>query len=152
MHSRILGERVAKANNRLVAAADTLAERFGLVTEVAALRSVAARDPQVLRLKEMEATADLLEALATATLEVDADVPAVPTVAEVPPASLSITDLAAHVAGLADVAELNALLAAEQEGRARKGAIQAIAGRLSEIAAAAVDNPPPPDDTGKPGD
>lgn len=48
-------------------------------------------------------------------------------------AELTVDEIRAAVAETADVATLEAMLAAEQDGKARKGAIEAIEARIAEL-------------------
>lgn len=63
MHPRVLAQRQGAAQDRMRAAAATLAEKHGLPTELAAALSVYDRDPETRGVMRQEAVADLLEAL-----------------------------------------------------------------------------------------
>lgn len=65
MHPTILAKRNAIAQSRLVAATQTLAERFSLPTGESVPASV--REPAVRGMLERESMADLLESIAQAT-------------------------------------------------------------------------------------
>ncbi len=63
------------------------------------------------------------------------EVPASPEVSDKGPLDLSVAALADHLAGLSDLATLEALLSAEKDGKTRKGAVDAIQGRIDELLA-----------------
>ena len=69
MHSTQLAEAQALANQRLVAAATTLAERSGLDPALVEALGVTTRHPEVTFLRQREATAAILEALVGAAEE-----------------------------------------------------------------------------------
>lgn len=66
MHPRVLSQRSDAAHLRILEAATTLTERAGLPAAREALVAARDRDPQVSRMQEREAVADLLEALVAA--------------------------------------------------------------------------------------
>ena len=63
MHPRILASRSDAAQARILAAAQQLAARAGLEGAAEKIAAAKDRDPQVSRMQEREAIADLLEAL-----------------------------------------------------------------------------------------
>ena len=63
MHPRILAQRTGTAQDRMRAAAATLAEQHGLPAELAANLAAYDRDPETRGVMRQEAVADLLEAL-----------------------------------------------------------------------------------------
>jgi hypothetical protein len=75
MNQAILAARLQQAHARTLAAAEVLADRYGLHEAHEALRAAGHKDPQVRALRQREAIADLLEALVDAA----ATGPAVPT-------------------------------------------------------------------------
>jgi len=80
MDPRIMAERAARAQARLLAAADSIGDKLGLVESVAAVRSARHRDPQIQAIVQREAVVDLLEAvdaalLASVTVSAETDSP-----------------------------------------------------------------------------
>jgi hypothetical protein len=121
------------AQERLLAAAETLAGRFDLQAQHEALAAARTgiRDPLVAGLFQREAIADLLEALLTATE---------PTAA-VPAPDERLADLTAAEVGVRidtmDAATLDRLAALEMAGQQRKTVLTAIDRRRKQLAAEA---------------
>lgn len=133
MGPAIRAAREQVAQERLLAAAEQLAGRFGLHAQHEALTAArqGVRDPLVAGLFQREAIADLLEALLAATE---------PT-AEVPSPDERLADLTAAEIGLRidtmDAATLDRLEALETAGRQRKTVLAAIDARRAQLAAEA---------------
>lgn len=131
MGPAIRAAREQVAQERLLAAAETLAGRFGLQAQHAALAAVrtGVRDPLVAGLFQREAIADLLDALIAATE---------PTAA-VPSADERLADLTAAEVGVRidtmDAATLDRLAALEAAGQQRKTVLTAIDRRRKQLAA-----------------
>ncbi len=68
MDTRIIAERNARAQQRLLAAAETIAGRLGLLEPLAAVQAARHRDPQLAVLFQREALADLLESVQAALI------------------------------------------------------------------------------------
>lgn len=64
------------AQSRMFAAAEVLAERFGLHAQVEALRAVRSNEPDIFALAQREALADLFEALVSASVSTSTSTPA----------------------------------------------------------------------------
>lgn len=138
----VLATRNAHALNRTMAAAQILAERFSL--PLGELHP-SARDPQAAALFQREAVADLLEALVNATERTveglaqsfiaagQALASEQPSISEADPAELTVPELAKLVAEM-DAEALDALEAAEQGGKQRKGVQDAIDDRRTALA------------------
>lgn len=69
MDTRIIAERNAQAQQRLLTAAETIAGRLGLLEPLAAAQAARHRDPQLALLFQREALAGLLEAVQAALIE-----------------------------------------------------------------------------------
>lgn len=115
------------ANERIGAAAHTLAERFGVHEQAAALRTAGHQDAALATLFKAEATANLLEGVVQATG---------PQVDD-PISGLTVDDATTLIGSVAHAAELDTLEAAEQAGKQRKGVLAAIAARREALAAGA---------------
>jgi len=63
-HPVIVAQRQAIAYQRLIEAADTVGEQYGVGEQVDALKAVNAKDPNYQQMLQSEALADLVEALA----------------------------------------------------------------------------------------
>ncbi len=63
-----MAERNARAQARLLSAAETIGAALGLEAPVAAVRAVRSRDPQLMLVFQREALADLLEQVAAALI------------------------------------------------------------------------------------
>jgi hypothetical protein len=70
MHPSALGKRNLEAQNRILAAAETLAAAFEIDPALVSGMRVQEKDPAVRAMKEREAVADLLEALVEGTDEI----------------------------------------------------------------------------------
>lgn len=71
MHPTILAKRSGLAQQRMLAAAEKLASEFGLDANMITALRVQSGDPDVRRMLEREAVADVLEALAQTTVSVE---------------------------------------------------------------------------------
>lgn len=131
MDIRILAARRATASERLHAAAETLADRFGLTDQVHALRAARSKDRDVDALLRAEATADLLDALVTVTNPTES----LPDESE-RLGVLNVTEATALIEG-ATAEEVDALEAAEAAGKQRKGVYEAIHARRAALEAEA---------------
>jgi hypothetical protein len=133
MGPAIRAAREQVAQERLLAAAETIAGRFDLQAQHEALAAArrGIRDPLVAGLFQREAIADLLNALLAATE---------PTAA-VPAPDERLADLTAAEVGVRidtmDAATLDRLAALETAGRQRKTVLAAIDRRREQLAAAA---------------
>jgi hypothetical protein len=132
MGPAIRAAREQVAQERLLAAAETIAGRFDLQAQHEALAAArrGIRDPLVAGLFQREAIADLLEALLAATE---------PTAA-VPSADERLADLTAAEVGVRidtmDAATLDRLAALEMAGQQRKTVLAAIDRRRQQLAVA----------------
>ncbi len=68
MDKRIMAERNAQAQQRLLVAAETIALQLGLLEPLAAVQAARHRDPQLAVLFQREALANLLEAVTAALI------------------------------------------------------------------------------------
>jgi hypothetical protein len=131
MGPAIRAAREQVAQERLLAAAETLAGRFDLQAQHEALAAarIGIRDPLVAGLFQRESIADLLDALLAATE---------PTAA-LPPADERLADLTAAEVGVRidtmDAATLDRLAELEAAGRQRKTVLAAIDKRREQLAA-----------------
>jgi len=136
-----LGLRAARtqlAQERLFTAVDAVAKRFGLTDEAEAVKAARAgiKDPGVAALYQLEQTAALLEALASRT-EPTETLPS----GEERMAAQTVTELRALIES-ADPDELDRLETLEADGKARKGVLQAIEARRTDLEAQGVEIPP----------
>ena len=122
--------RTQLAQERLLAAAETLADRFGLAAEHAALTEARHKRPEVAVLYQREAVAALLDALVRVS-EPTADLPE----PEQRLAALTVAEVRERIAAAGDAADLNRLEYLEAAGANRKTVFAAITRRRDELAA-----------------
>jgi hypothetical protein len=124
-----MAARAQIASERIAAAAASLGERFGLQEQADALVRAGHKDKDVSALFRAEAAADLLEALESATTDVQATGPT-PGVLDG-----TVDEVSQALEGMTDQAEIEALIREEEAGKNRAGALEALNARLQAVSA-----------------
>lgn len=127
MRTDILAARRHRAAARLAAAAELLADRFGLDADKHAIQRATSKDRDVAELLKTEAIASFLEALEGRTGPGET----LPDQSE-RLGAMTVPEAASLIAE-ADLEHLDALEAAELVGKGRKGVLQALEQRRAEL-------------------
>lgn len=131
MNLGTLAARNQVALERMLAAAEVLADRFGLAEQLASLRDARNKNQDVAALFQREAIAELMEAMAKGTD------PGQPLPDDTERLNvLTVPEIAERIAS-ADLEALEVIEEAELAGKSRKGVLSAIEARRAELDAEA---------------
>lgn len=130
MNVGILAARTQVAQEKMLAAAEALADRFGLTDRHQALIDARSKDRDVAMLLQREAVAELLDALVKATD------PGVPVPDDTERMDVLTVAEAKERIDAAGAETLDAIEAAETAGKGRKGVLAAIAARRDVLTVA----------------